>query len=140
MRFKVLGPLEVTTAADARTVTPRAAKVRVVLSTLLVRPNEVVSVDGLIDELWSEHPPRTAMTTLQVYISQLRKLLQDVQPDLGRDALLTRAPGYLLRVDPGQLDLAVFEVLHRQGREALAEGDHAAAADLQRQALALWRG
>ncbi|MFD3839054.1 BTAD domain-containing putative transcriptional regulator [Streptomyces sp. NPDC058642] len=140
MRFKVLGPLEVTTAADARTVTPRAAKVRVVLSTLLVRPNEVVSVDGLIDELWSEQPPRTAMTTLQVYISQLRKLLQDVQPDLGRDALLTRAPGYLLRVDPGQLDLAVFEDLHRQGREALTEGDHATAADLQRKALALWRG
>ncbi|MFJ2239664.1 BTAD domain-containing putative transcriptional regulator [Streptomyces sp. NPDC087859] len=140
MRFKVLGPLEVTTAADARTVTPRAAKVRVVLSTLLVRPNEVVSVDGLIDELWNEQPPRTAMTTLQVYISQLRKLLQDVQPDLGRDALLTRAPGYLLRVDAGQLDLAVFEDLHRQGREALAEGDHATAADLQRQALALWRG
>ncbi|NNN31861.1 AfsR/SARP family transcriptional regulator [Streptomyces sp. S3(2020)] len=140
MRFKVLGPLEVTTAAGARTVTPRAAKVRVVLSTLLVRPNEVVSVDGLIDELWSEHPPRTAMTTLQVYISQLRKLLQDVQPELGRDALLTRAPGYLLRVDPGQLDLAVFEDLHRQGREALGQGDHADAADLQRQALALWRG
>ncbi|WP_327722918.1 AfsR/SARP family transcriptional regulator (plasmid) [Streptomyces sp. NBC_00490] len=140
MRFKVLGPLEVTTAADARTVTPRAAKVRVVLSTLLVRPNEVVSVDALIDELWSEQPPRTAMTTLQVYISQLRKLLQDVQPDLGRDALLTRAPGYLLRVDAGQLDLAVFEDLHRQGREALTEGDHATAADLQRQALALWRG
>jgi DNA-binding SARP family transcriptional activator/RecA/RadA recombinase len=140
MRFKVLGPLEVTTAADARTVTPRAAKVRVVLATLLVRPNEVVSVDALIDELWGEQPPRTAMTTLQVYISQLRKLLQDVQPELGRDALLTRAPGYLLRVDPGQLDLAVFEDLHRRGREALGQGDHAAAADLQRQALALWRG
>ncbi|MES5825307.1 BTAD domain-containing putative transcriptional regulator [Streptomyces sp. RG80] len=140
MRFKVLGPLEVSTAADARTVTPRAAKVRVVLSTLLVRANEVVSVDGLIDELWGEQPPRTAMTTLQVYISQLRKLLQDVQPELGRDALLTRAPGYLLRVDPGQLDLAVFEELHRRGREELGQGDHAAAADLQRQALALWRG
>ncbi|OPG09798.1 hypothetical protein B1R27_05340 [Streptomyces sp. GKU 895] len=140
MRFKVLGPLEVSTAADARTVTPRAAKVRVVLSTLLVRANEVVSVDGLIDELWGEQPPRTAMTTLQVYISQLRKLLQDVQPELGRDALLTRAPGYLLRVDPGQLDLAVFEDLHRRGREELGQGDYAAAAELQRQALALWRG
>ncbi|MCX3061387.1 AfsR/SARP family transcriptional regulator [Streptomyces beihaiensis] len=128
------------TAADARTVTPSAAKVRVVLATLLVRSNEVVSVDGLIDELWGEDPPRTAMTTLQVYVSQLRKLLGDVEPEFGREALLTRPPGYLLRVDPDQLDLAVFEKLHRDGREAMEHGDAAGAADLQRRALALWRG
>ncbi|MHC0430246.1 AfsR/SARP family transcriptional regulator [Streptomyces sp. O3] len=140
MRFRVLGPLEVNTATDARAVTPRAAKVRGVLATLLVRSNEVVSVDGLIDELWGENPPRTAMTTLQVYISQLRKLLREVQPEFGREALVTRSPGYRLRVDPNQLDLTVFEELHSGGRDAMERGDHAAAADLQRQALALWRG
>ncbi|MFD9304952.1 BTAD domain-containing putative transcriptional regulator [Streptomyces sp. NPDC060048] len=125
---------------DVRVLTPRAAKVRVVLATLLVRVNEVVSVDSLIDELWGEQPPRTAMTTLQVYISQLRKMLRDADPQQGGELLLTRSPGYLFRLDPGQLDLTVFEDLHARGREALAAGDHAGAADLQRRALALWRG
>ncbi|MEV7192610.1 BTAD domain-containing putative transcriptional regulator [Streptomyces sp. NPDC093510] len=140
MRFRVLGPLEVRSARDDRRVTPRAAKVRSVLATLLVRSNEVVSVDSLVDELWGQEPPRTAMTTLQVYISQLRKLLRDVAPEFGRDALLTRAPGYLLRVGPGQLDLVAFEELHRRGQEAMEEGQYAAAAGLQRRALDLWRG
>ncbi|MER7764246.1 BTAD domain-containing putative transcriptional regulator [Streptomyces sp. NPDC097619] len=125
---------------DGRILTPRAAKVRVVLATLLVRVNEVVSVDSLIDELWGEQPPRTAMTTLQVYISQLRKVLRDADPERGGEVLQTRSPGYLLRLDPDRLDLSVFEGLHARGREALAAGDHAGAAELQRQALALWRG
>ncbi|WP_419992810.1 BTAD domain-containing putative transcriptional regulator [Streptomyces boninensis] len=110
------------------------------LATLLIRSNEVVSVDGLIDELWGDGPPRTAMTTLQVYVSQLRKMLPEVVPDLGREALLTRSPGYVLRVDPRELDLSVFEELHHTGREALEQGEHARAADLQRRALDLWRG
>ncbi|MGW6704443.1 BTAD domain-containing putative transcriptional regulator [Streptomyces sp. NPDC054956] len=125
---------------DVRVLTPRAAKVRVVLATLLVRVNEVVSVDSLIDELWGEQPPRTAMTTLQVYISQLRKMLRDADPQAGGELLQTRSPGYLFRLDPGQLDLSVFEDLHARGREALAAGDHTGAADLQRRALELWRG
>ncbi|MFF1378848.1 BTAD domain-containing putative transcriptional regulator [Streptomyces sp. NPDC058308] len=136
----MLGPLEVRAAGDGQQVTPRAAKLRSVLATLLVRSNEVVSVDTLVDELWGEEPPRTAMTTLQVYISQLRKLLLRVAPEFGRQALLTRAPGYLLQVDPAQLDLVVFQELHERGREALDRGEHAAAAELQRRALALWRG
>lgn len=140
MLFRVLGPLEVNSAAGADALAPRAAKVRVVLATLLVRANEVVSADGLIDELWGGAPPRTAMTTLQVYVSQLRKLLKDVDPELGRDALVTRSPGYLLRLGTGRLDLTVFEELHARGREAMERADHRAAADLQRQALALWRG
>ncbi|MBW5486299.1 AfsR/SARP family transcriptional regulator, partial [Streptomyces bambusae] len=141
MRFRLLGALEVHgVGPDARDLTPRAAKIRVVLATLLVRANEIVSVDSLIDELWGEQPPRTATTTLQVYISQLRKLLHAMDPEAGRDALVTRPPGYLLRVDPAQLDLARFEELHAQGRAAAAAQDPAAAADLQRRALALWRG
>ncbi|MEW2418692.1 AfsR/SARP family transcriptional regulator [Streptomyces sp. NPDC046866] len=141
MRFRVLGPLEVTApGTGGAALAPRAAKIRVVLAALLVRANETVSVDGLIDELWGEHPPRTAMTTLQVYVSQLRKLLHEADPEYGRDSLVTRAPGYLLRVDPAQLDLAAFEELHQRGREAMQRGDHAAAADFQQRALALWRG
>ncbi|MFK4070921.1 BTAD domain-containing putative transcriptional regulator [Streptomyces sp. NPDC029674] len=140
MRFRVLGPLEVRSARDAQRVTPRAAKIRSVLATLLVRSNEVVSVDSLVDELWGRRPPRTALTTLQVYISQLRKLLREVAPEFGREALVTRAPGYLLQVGPAQLDLVLFEELHRGGRQAMERGEHAAAADLQRRALELWRG
>lgn len=139
MRFRILGPLEITSSAAAEPVRPRAAKIRAVLATLLVRANEIVSVDSLIDELWGEHPPRTATTTLQVYVSQLRKLLHTADPEYGRDALVTRPPGYALHLDPAQLDLTVFEELHHNGQKALLRGDHAAAADLQRRALQLWR-
>lgn len=139
MRFRILGPLEITSSATAEPVRPRAAKIRAVLATLLVRANEIVSVDSLIDELWGEHPPRTATTTLQVYVSQLRKLLHTADPEYGRDALVTRPPGYALHLDPAQLDLTVFEELHHNGQKALLRGDHAAAADLQRRALRLWR-
>ncbi|XUL94503.1 BTAD domain-containing putative transcriptional regulator (plasmid) [Streptomyces galilaeus] len=86
-----------------------------------------------------ENPPRTATTTLQVYISQLRKLLHTADPEYGRDALVTRPPGYALHLDPVQLDLTVFEELHHSGRTALLRGEHEAAVDLQRRALALWR-
>ncbi|MFJ7590995.1 BTAD domain-containing putative transcriptional regulator [Streptomyces sp. NPDC097617] len=144
MRFGILGPLEVTAATGptghAASYAPQAAKLRVVLGTLLVRANEVVSVESLIDELWPDAPPRTATTTLQVYVSHLRKTLQSADPRRGREALVTRRPGYLLRVDADGLDSGVFAELSRRGHQALQEADFAAAADLQRRALALWRG
>ncbi|MFJ3725221.1 BTAD domain-containing putative transcriptional regulator [Streptomyces sp. NPDC090045] len=146
MRFGILGPLEVTGGTgptDTGQVTsyaPQAAKLRVVLGTLLVRANEVVSVESLIDELWPDAPPRTATTTLQVYVSHLRKTLQSADPEHGREALVTRRPGYLLRVGADAVDGTAFEDLSRRGHQALQAGDFAAAADLQRRALALWRG
>ncbi|MEL5958277.1 BTAD domain-containing putative transcriptional regulator [Streptomyces sp. CLV115] len=141
MRFRILGPLEVRAPQGAAgDLTPRAAKIRVVLATLLVRANEIVSVDSLIDELWGENPPRTATTTLQVYVSQLRKLLHEADAEFGRDALVTRPPGYELRIDPAQLDLTVFEELHGRSRELMEQQNHRTASDLQRQALGLWRG
>ncbi|MEU9300188.1 BTAD domain-containing putative transcriptional regulator [Streptomyces sp. NPDC048269] len=148
MRFGILGPLEVTGGdADAGTdggqmasYAPQAAKLRVVLGTLLVRANEVVSSESLIDELWPEAPPRTATTTLQVYVSHLRKTLRSADPANGRESLVTRRPGYLLRVGPDALDTTAFEDLSRRGHQALRAADFGAAADLQRRALALWRG
>ncbi|MFD9366774.1 BTAD domain-containing putative transcriptional regulator [Streptomyces sp. NPDC060020] len=146
MRFGILGPLEVTggtgptDAGQATSYAPQAAKLRVVLGTLLVRANEVVSVESLIDELWPDAPPRTATTTLQVYVSHLRKTLQSADPANGREALVTRRPGYLLRVGADAVDSAAFEELSRRGHQALQAADFAAAADLQRRALALWRG
>lgn len=147
MRFRILGPLEVggaggpgSDSGGSGNLTPRAAKIRVVLAALLVRANEIVSVDALIDELWGEEPPRTATTTLQVYVSQLRKLLDEADAEYGRDALVTRAPGYELRLDPAQLDLTVFQELYERGQERMERREYEAAARLQRQALALWRG
>ncbi|MEV0495157.1 AfsR/SARP family transcriptional regulator [Streptomyces atratus] len=124
--------------------TPSAAKPRAVLATLLVQSNTVVSTHALIDELWSAGPPRTATTTLQVYVSQLRKtLLEDtgttvetgtVQP------LLTRPPGYLMRVAPEELDLAVFESLRAEGRAAYGRREYEAASRTLSRALGLWTG
>ncbi|MFE0512109.1 BTAD domain-containing putative transcriptional regulator [Streptomyces sp. NPDC058964] len=141
MRFRILGPMEIEgSAGPGVSYTPRAAKLRVVLGALLVRSGEVVSVEALTDELWQDDPPRTATTTLQVYISQLRKQLSAAQDGFGREALVTRPPGYVLRLEPDELDLTRFEELHASGRRALEAGDFARASALQRQAIDLWRG
>lgn len=143
MRFRILGPLEVVGdpgPASAGARTPGPPKVRAVLGTLLARTGEIVPVDGLVDELWPDGPPRTALTTLHVYVSQIRKALSAAGPRDGREVLETRRPGYVLHTAPGELDLAVFEGLREQGRDALRDGDHARAAALLRRAEELWRG
>jgi DNA-binding SARP family transcriptional activator/tetratricopeptide (TPR) repeat protein len=117
MEFRILGPLEV--LADGQPLDLGGQKHRVLLALLLLEANRVVSRDRLIDALWEEEPPATAVKALQVYISQLRK-------QLGKERLQTKAPGYVLRVDPDELDLARFRRLHEEG--ALGE------------ALSLWRG
>jgi len=129
--FRLLGPLEA--VVDGRPVPLAAAKQRALLAFLLLHRNQVVSTDRLIDELWADDPPAGATKTLQVYISQLRKAL-------GAERLVTRAPGYLLRIEPGELDLERFEQLAAEAREQLASGDAASARDGLREALQLWRG
>ncbi|MFJ6569141.1 BTAD domain-containing putative transcriptional regulator [Streptomyces sp. NPDC091292] len=124
---------------------PSAAKPRAVLATLLVQSNTVVSTHALIDELWGAGPPRTATTTLQVYVSQLRKaLLEDTGgPEARSDAvqpLVTRPPGYLMRVPPEELDLTVFESLRAEGRAAYGRREYEAASRALTAALALWTG
>jgi predicted ATPase/DNA-binding SARP family transcriptional activator len=131
MQYRVLGPLEV---RDGEESLPLAgAKQRALLALLLLHANRVLSRDRLIDELWGDEPPATAVTSLQVYISRLRKLLP-------AGALLTRPPGYLLEVEPDELDLQRFERLVAEGHDALAEGNAERAADVLHRALALWRG
>ncbi|MFC3575169.1 BTAD domain-containing putative transcriptional regulator [Streptomyces yaanensis] len=135
MRFRVLGPVRM------QPRTPTAAKPRVVLATLLVQSNSVVSTHSLIDELWGMEPPRTAATTLQVYVSQLRKaLLEGGDTEERGQPLLTQPPGYLIRVGPDDLDLAVFESLRARGRAAYDERDYATASRLLADSLALWTG
>ncbi len=131
MNYRLLGPLEV---RDGEESLPLAgAKQRALLALLLVHANHVLSRDRLIDELWGDEPPETAVQSLQVYVSRLRKLLPS-------DTLLTRPPGYLLEVAPDELDLRCFEQLLAEGHEALAQGDAERAAIVLHQALALWRG
>ena len=127
MDFRILGPLEV--EEDGRALKLGGAKQRGLLAVLLLQANKAVSRDRLIDELWGEQPPDTAATALQVHVSQLRKVL-------GHDVIATQAPGYLVRVRDGELDLARFEAYVAQARAA----GPAEAADLLRSALALWRG
>ncbi|MER5768695.1 BTAD domain-containing putative transcriptional regulator [Streptomyces sp. NPDC001985] len=136
MRFRVLGPVSLSPR------TPSAAKPRALLATLLVRAGEVVPAHSLIDELWGTEPPRTATTTLQVYVSQLRKVLAEAGPGESGGSLLTRAPGYLLQVpDPeAQFDLPLFERLRAEGRTACRERDYERASGLLREALGLWAG
>jgi len=127
MEFRILGPLEV--ADDGRLLALGGTKQRALLALLLLRANEVVSRDRLIDELWGGSPPDSGKTALQVHVSQLRKAL-------GREVILTRPPGYLIRVGDGELDLHRFEQLVAAAR---AE-EPVESARLLREGLALWRG
>jgi DNA-binding SARP family transcriptional activator/tetratricopeptide (TPR) repeat protein len=117
VEFRILGPLEV--LENGQTLDLGGQKQRALLAMLLMHANEVVSADGLIEALWEEAPPETAQKALQVYVSNLRK-------PLGKERLQTKASGYLLRVDEGELDVARFRQLQQAGK--LVE------------ALSLWRG
>jgi DNA-binding SARP family transcriptional activator len=116
MDFRILGPLEV--SDDGRQLDLGGGKQRALLAILLLHANEVVSSDRLIEALWEEEPPETAQKALQVYVSGLRKAL-------GKERLETKPPGYRLRVQEDELDLARFQRL---------------AEERPRDALSLWRG
>ena len=133
--FFILGPLEVRFEGEVVAVGGR--RQRALLALLLLRANDVVSVDALVEGLWGESQPKTAAHALQVFVSDLRKALRAVGED-GR--IVTQAPGYRIDVRPGELDLERFEQLARDGRAALAGGETAAAAETLREGLALWRG
>ena len=133
--FRLLGPLEV--ADGGRVLALGGAKQRALLAVLLLRANEVVSIDRLIDELWGDEPPPTAAKVVQVYVSQLRKALAQA----GREpVIMTRPPGYVARVEPGELDVARFERELDRARRARSAGNPEEATRLLREALALWRG
>ncbi len=130
VQFRVLGPLEVD-AGDGP-LPLGGPKQRAVLANLLVRANQVVPAEVLIDEVWGDEPPGQARNTLQTYVSNLRRSLGDV-------ALQHRAPGYVLVVDPRDLDAARFDALVRDARAALPV-DPQVAIDTLEDALAMWRG
>jgi WD40 repeat protein/DNA-binding SARP family transcriptional activator len=130
MRFQVLGPLEV--SRDGEIVALGGPKQRLVLAHLVIRANEVVSADLLIDEIWGEQPPEAARGSLHAYVSNLKKAL-------GPELLHSRPPGYVLRAPVDDIDANRFASLVGQARRRLA-GDPAGAARALREALGLWHG
>ncbi len=121
MEFRLLGPLEVR-GDDGMRIALGGKRPRSLLALLLLHPNEAVSTDRLIDGIWGESPPASALGALQVHVHALRKVL-------GADRIVTRPPGYLVRVGQGELDVERFELLVPSGEP-----------DALREALALWRG
>jgi predicted ATPase/DNA-binding SARP family transcriptional activator len=117
MDFRILGALEV--SSDGEALDLGGHKQRELLAVLLLHANEVVSHDRLIDALWEDDPPGGARKALQMHVSGLRKVL-------GRDRVQTKASGYLLRLEHGELDLNRFLELQEQGK--------------LHEALSLWRG
>jgi DNA-binding SARP family transcriptional activator/class 3 adenylate cyclase len=140
VQFRILGPLEVLDD-HGRPLALGGAKQRALLAMLLLHAGQVVSADRLIDELWGEDPPDTVRSVLQVYVANLRKVLEPGRPKGTASSLLkTQPPGYLLDLDHKELDLACFEQLVAEGRAALAAGDPVQAARLLGDAVGLWRG
>lgn len=131
VEYRLLGPLE---AVDGgRLLKLGGPRPRGVLAILLLHAGQVVPASRLIDEVWGEDPPVTAGNVLQSYVSQLRKAL-------GRDAIVTREPGYLVSADRELIDLHRFERLAGDGTAALAANRPEDASERLRAALALWRG
>jgi DNA-binding SARP family transcriptional activator len=131
VEFGVLGQLQI----NGSDVT-LAGKPRIVLVALLLHANQIVSVDALVDALWDDAPPASARTTLQGYVKQLRRLRAPVLAE----RIVTRSPGYLIRVLPGEVDLSIFAGLSDRGQGAARAGDWERASALFADALALWRG
>ena len=113
MEFGILGPLAVW--QDGRELELGAAKQRALLAVLLLHAGETMSTERLVDALWGERPPATAVKALQVHVSQLRKVL-------GEGVVETRPMGYVVRVEPGELDSQRFESLLEQGRQLMVDG------------------
>src|SRR5919202_50294 len=122
LEFRILGPVEV--RAGGEVLQLGGPKQRALLALLLIDAGRAVSTDRLVDALWGERPPRTAQTSLQNFVSQLRKLL-------GTDVLVTKPPGYLLRVEPGRLDAGRARALAEFGFEAFAQPEIARLEELR---------
>jgi DNA-binding SARP family transcriptional activator/class 3 adenylate cyclase len=133
---RLLGPVEA--VRDGQVVEIGAAKQRMILAMLALRPGQVVSTDALIDALWGERPPATATKALQVYVSELR---DRVEPQRSTPTVvISHPPGYRLGIEAYQTDLGGFEQLWERGRSALATGEASEAAVALAEAAALWRG
>jgi YVTN family beta-propeller protein len=135
LQFRVLGPVEVTDGGHSLPL--GGPKQRALLADLILNAGRIVATAQLIDDLWGDAPPATAGHTVEAYIARLRRILHE-GPAPG--VLLTRPPGYVLDVEPGQVDAVRFEQLAQDAAAAANRDDHEQASALLRAALALWRG
>jgi DNA-binding SARP family transcriptional activator/Tfp pilus assembly protein PilF len=131
--FRALGPLEVRDGAVA--LDAGSPKQRTVLALLLVRANQLVTTARLVDELWPDHPPNSALANVSTYVSRLRRVLAPTGC-----VLAAHDAGYRLAVSPESIDLIRCLELARRGEAAWAAGDAGAAAGHWRAAIGLWRG
>ncbi|MFE6780334.1 BTAD domain-containing putative transcriptional regulator [Streptomyces sp. NPDC057702] len=142
MDIELLGPLEV--SEQGTSVVPSAGKPRQILALLALRAGQAVPAETLMEELWGDDIPRSAATTLQTYILQLRRRIEaalDGRPGAAaKDILATRFGGYLLQPRDGYHDVRHFEQLSAQGATALEAGDALIASQLLGRAMRLWRG
>lgn len=149
MDIDILGALDV--RENGVSIAPTAPKPRQVLALLALHADQVVPVGGLIEELWAGKPPRSARTTLQTYVLQLRELItvalhadlqaaQGCPPRTAKEVLVTSPGGYLLVTGGGTSDVREFERLAGTGYRAMDAGDYPGAARKLREALGLWSG
>jgi len=131
LEFRLLGPLEA--RLDDAPLDLGGPRARTVLALLVLDANRAVSADRLIEGVWDERAPATAASTLQSYVSRLRKTL-------GADVVRSAGAGYELRVESERIDLRRFEDLAAAGHDALAAGDARGALGALERALELWRG
>jgi DNA-binding SARP family transcriptional activator len=138
LQFHVLRPLTVFRGDERLDLGP--SRQRAVLALLLISPNEVVSVDRLVDQLWTDPPP-AALGTLHTYISHLRRSLEPARPTRAAPTVLvSEPPGYRLNVERHALDALVFDDRFTASRTAAERGEWAAALDMIDAALACWSG
>jgi DNA-binding SARP family transcriptional activator/tRNA A-37 threonylcarbamoyl transferase component Bud32 len=135
VELRALGAVGIT--RDGGEVGVGGPRQRRLLALLLIHRNAVVSVDRLADAVFAGDPTPAAATTLRSYVARMRRVLGE---DGGAVALVTQAPGYLLRLPDDAFDVARFEAGLAEGRSLLSRGDPAGAVTALRDALALWRG
>ena len=139
MRFGILGPLQAV-GDDGCELALGGRMPRAVLALLLLRANEVVSSDQLVEELWAGAPPASGAKGLHVHVSRLRRALAAGRSDPDGERLVTTAGGYVLRVGPEELDVQRCERLIGEGRSLLAAGRPDQALAALSGAVELWRG
>jgi predicted ATPase/DNA-binding SARP family transcriptional activator len=139
MRFGILGPLQAV-GDDGRELALGGRMPRAVLALLLLRANEVVSSDQLVEALWAGAPPASGPKGLHVHVSRLRRALAAGHSDPDGERLVTTAGGYVLRVGPEELDVQRCERLIGEGRSLLAAGQPDQALAALGAAVELWRG
>ncbi|MDH6142622.1 MULTISPECIES: AfsR/SARP family transcriptional regulator [Kitasatospora] len=134
-QFRVLGPLEVEHPGGSLTVV--GARQQILLTMLLLHANQVVPVSRLVEAIWDDMPPSTALAQVRICVCRLRRTFARLGLE---DAIRTHSSGYLLQATADSCDLVRFEDLLGRGRAAAASGHTVGAAALFRAALALWRG